>query len=590
VTSASLIAARGLAESEINVAAVTGNLETYYANNGVSVVAPKFQEWLDPSNSGKLPQRLAPVSGLAFTDLTNAKPGQPITSNSVSVSGLGAGVVVAVSVSNGTTLVKNGVAVTGTLSTLSDGDTVALRITGPGYLLTTQATITAGTSSATWHVTGESLGGSITGLNGAGLSLQDNGGNTIVIAPGSTTFSFPGALALGAAYEVTVAAEPTTSLQVCSVVNGTGTVGAVVGNIGIACSTPLEQLFVSDRQGNSAAFLIDSTTGAVGPSGTPTGLGSGSTQIATDRAGKFLFALNPTGLSIYGYTIGASTGALVPVKGSPFSVGSNSISLPVIEPAGKFLYVAMPMSTPSISYEIAYAIDGTTGAISQVPGSPFAFPTGIRPDGPCVTTIKFLYCDYASSAGPWYATIFSIDATTGALAYLGNSVALQGGPPGAPINEASDPTGKFFYVGVWYSGTRSTEEVYTIDGTTGVLTLVGSTQAPTNQLWNGIALAPSGKFAYLLSSPYPSSPSYIHAFSVDATSGALTPLPYNSVATGPGGYNILFDLTGKYLYVAGKGSIAAYTFDATTGALTPVPGSPFPSALDPVDILVTAIP
>ena len=55
VTTSSFMPARNRAESEINVATVTSNLQTYYANNGASVVIPKFQEWLDPSNSGVLP-------------------------------------------------------------------------------------------------------------------------------------------------------------------------------------------------------------------------------------------------------------------------------------------------------------------------------------------------------------------------------------------------------------------------------------------------------------------------------------------------------------------------------------------------------
>jgi hypothetical protein len=37
------------------------------------------------SNSGTLPQRLVPVSSLAFTDVTNASPGQSITSNTITV-------------------------------------------------------------------------------------------------------------------------------------------------------------------------------------------------------------------------------------------------------------------------------------------------------------------------------------------------------------------------------------------------------------------------------------------------------------------------------------------------------------------------
>ena len=190
VTDSTFTAARNLAESEINVATVTSNLQTYYANNGTSVVAPKFQEWLDPSNSGVLPQRLVPVSGLTFMDVTAASPGQSVTSNSVIVAGVGSGVVAPVSVSAGTALSKNGVVVAGQLSTVMDGDIIALRVTAPGYGLTTRATISAGTSSAAWNVTSQPLSGTVTRLTGTGLVLQVNGADNITIAPGSTSFGF----------------------------------------------------------------------------------------------------------------------------------------------------------------------------------------------------------------------------------------------------------------------------------------------------------------------------------------------------------------------------------------------------------------
>ncbi|HEY6924377.1 MAG TPA: kelch repeat-containing protein [Steroidobacteraceae bacterium] len=78
------------------------------------------------------------------------------------------------------------------------------------------------------------IGGTISGLTVAGLVLA-NGGTTITVNSGATTFSFATALASGTAYAVTVQTSP--NGLTCSVANGTGTVAtANVSNIVVTCS------------------------------------------------------------------------------------------------------------------------------------------------------------------------------------------------------------------------------------------------------------------------------------------------------------------------------------------------------------------
>jgi hypothetical protein len=56
-----------------------------------------------------------------------------------------------------------------------------------------------------------SVGGTITGLNSSGLTLQLNGGATLSIGGVTTSFLFPNGLPYGQAYSVTIAAQPTTA-------------------------------------------------------------------------------------------------------------------------------------------------------------------------------------------------------------------------------------------------------------------------------------------------------------------------------------------------------------------------------------------
>jgi len=80
------------------------------------------------------------------------------------------------------------------------------------------------------------VGGTVSGLTGTGLALQNNGGNNLAIsADGAFTFST--ALAVGATYAVTVLTPP--SGQGCSIANGSGSIaGANVTNVAVACVAP----------------------------------------------------------------------------------------------------------------------------------------------------------------------------------------------------------------------------------------------------------------------------------------------------------------------------------------------------------------
>jgi len=79
------------------------------------------------------------------------------------------------------------------------------------------------------------VGGTVTGLNGSGLVLQNNGGDDLaIVADGA--FTFATALGDGSAYNATVATQPTGPIQTCTVSNGSGTLaGANVTNVVVEC-------------------------------------------------------------------------------------------------------------------------------------------------------------------------------------------------------------------------------------------------------------------------------------------------------------------------------------------------------------------
>ncbi len=88
---------------------------------------------------------------------------------------------------------------------------------------------------------------------------------------------------------------------------------------------------------------------------------------------------NHDSIGVWAYTIDAATGALTPMPGSPFAAGQHPVSV-MVDPTGKFVYAANEQSN-NVS---AYRIDGTTGALTPMPGSPFA--AGKSPESVFVTT------------------------------------------------------------------------------------------------------------------------------------------------------------------------------------------------------------
>jgi hypothetical protein len=81
------------------------------------------------------------------------------------------------------------------------------------------------------------IGGTVTGLQGSGLVLQNNAGNDLAIAANGA-FTFTGSVPTGTAYSVSVLSQPSNLTQECAVTNAGGAVnGDDVTNISVSCTT-----------------------------------------------------------------------------------------------------------------------------------------------------------------------------------------------------------------------------------------------------------------------------------------------------------------------------------------------------------------
>jgi hypothetical protein len=81
------------------------------------------------------------------------------------------------------------------------------------------------------------IGGTVSGLSGSGLTLQDNGTDPLSITA-SGTFKFAHPVLSGAAFSVSVATQPVNPAQTCSVADGSGSVtSAAVSTVVVTCVT-----------------------------------------------------------------------------------------------------------------------------------------------------------------------------------------------------------------------------------------------------------------------------------------------------------------------------------------------------------------
>lgn len=144
--------------------------------------------------------------------------------------------------------------------------------------------VTNGNGTAKANVTNASVvctqlyavGGTITGLHGSGLVLQDNGGSNLTVGANATSYSFATPLAGGSAYSVAILTQP--GGENCTVSNGSGTVSTDVTNANVICVGEWSWM-----GGSSAVGLNSGQPGVYGVQGTasPTNIPGGRSQAAT---------------------------------------------------------------------------------------------------------------------------------------------------------------------------------------------------------------------------------------------------------------------------------------------------------------------
>jgi 6-phosphogluconolactonase (cycloisomerase 2 family) len=280
---------------------------------------------------------------------------------------------------------------------------------------------------------------------------------------------------------------------------------------------------------------------------------------------------------VAGLAKNGQTGVLSSVLGSPFPERLEGGQV-AIDGQGKFLFVLNPSSN-NISM---FQIDQTTGALTEVPNSPFSegpsSNPNVAPQYPtCLAGEKsgqYLYVGYRfGSVSPNGAVnLFQIDSVNRRLIPSPASPSID--VASEPIGMFADPKGLHLYVGLGpnlISGTQDNiTNVYSIDPTTGNLNSVGSAGGGS-ETGRSIAIDPQGRFFF-------NGWGFTEGF-ID--SGVISPVDGTSngtlsISLGVDNFPsaMLVDGSGKFLYVTQQGAVFAYSVDQGTGALTLLPGGP----------------
>lgn len=302
---------------------------------------------------------------------------------------------------------------------------------------------------------------------------------------------------------------------------------------GLALLPSKQFLYVANSQSNNVSIFNVASDGSLSLGGTTTPAGTGPYGAAVDPAGKYLLITNTFSNNVSVFSINSTTGALQEVPGSPFFANSSPTEI-LVNPTGNFVYV----TNPAIGMVTAFALSSATGFLTPVPGSP-----------------------YVSGSGASGMAV----SPSGNYLYVANSSAF---------NNASTTVGNI-------SG-------FNINPNSGVLTPISGSPftSPVGTGPSALVFSPSGEFLFATT---PGSSYSIWCFNYNGNNGQLTSAPSSPFSVAGGGLFAVIDNTGSFFYIGSQEShgITGYTFDQNTGQPTVLTNSPFSTGVAPGKMVIS---
>jgi YVTN family beta-propeller protein len=434
-------------------------------------------------------------------------------------------------------------------------------------------------------VAGYTVGGTVSGLVGSGLTLtnctpiKSHGGpgnrppaicHSVLQVGANGTFTLDSTYPAGysGGDYVAIAQQPSSPPQTCEISNAKVSIqNANDTSVAVVCLA--EYAYVTNAADNSlSSFSIDATTGALAVIGAPIVTDASPHAIValetSPRGDKgYVYVANEGSNDVSAFAVDTTTGALTALLGSPVPAGQDPQGMALYGPN---LFVA---NTGSDNVS-AYGIDLSTGALTALPGSPVAV-------GNTPTSIV---------VGPYGGSVFVANhgGSNDISAFYYYDLAPVPGSPfhagGNPLSLALGFGGRFLY-SVNPDPRNPSISGFSVDTTTGVLSPLSGSPFPL-PVSHYMATDQTGAYLYVTTG------ASIVGYAIDATTGALAPLPGFPVAAGADAYSITVDPSNQFLYVANgsAANLTGFRLDASTGGLTHMADSPFPAGHHP-DFIAT---
>ena len=284
---------------------------------------------------------------------------------------------------------------------------------------------------------------------------------------------------------------------------------------------------------------------------------------------NILYAINSFDDTISIFNV-ASDGTLT-LGSTPIAVGASPNAV-VIDPSGKYLLVTNNFSSGG-GYNggdvSVFSIDASTGALSPV-GSPV--PANTNPTNILFThSGKFVYV-----SNPEIGMVTGFAFANGVLSLVPETP-VSSGQGGGALGLAVDGSDQFLYVTNPSAtnpppnqSTIGNISGFNIDRTSGALTpILGSpfTSTVGGQGPTTITIDPRGRLVYAVT---PGSSLSVWCFEITSTNGQLVAVTDSPFSVAAGGLFALFDPSGRFFYIGSAIGIEAYTYNPSTGALTPI--------------------
>lgn len=315
-----------------------------------------------------------------------------------------------------------------------------------------------------------------------------------------------------------------------------------------------------------AGFVKNGQTGALSSvMGSPFNERMQGGFLAIDGQGKFLFVLNPLNNNVSMFQINQTTGALTEVQNSPFAAvpSSNPNQAPTSpnylasEKSGQFLFVGYKFGNfLGEGAVVVFLIDANRLQLAQVASVDIrSSPVGLLTDPKGLHLYVGLGPNPTTGIQDSGTLVYSIDPLSGNLTPNGSA----GGASETGRCIGIDPQGRFFFDGRGSVGGF-------IDS--GLISPVDGTSAPTNTitLATGFPAAlladSSGKFLYV------SQQGGVFAYSIDQTTGALTLIPGGPLALNFTTGTAVVDPMGPYIYALTSSAVQGFQVDPVTGGLS----------------------